>query len=165
LLGQFRKGEANDPGTFITSIAAVLARYSEAVVVEVTDPRTGLASQTDWLPTVREVSEACEKLAQRAASASKVEAAIAETLKRRAEEPVRSHRPTLEQLREKYGENFGLNRFKKLVAERSHERDERDQARTNAAILAEYERLGKPPVYAGDLLVSPGLAETIRGQS
>jgi len=165
LLGQFRRGEANDPAIYVTSIAAVLARYSEAVVVEVTDPRTGLASQTDWLPTVREVAEACEKLAQRAASASKVEAAIAETLKRRAEESVRSHRPTMEQLKEKYGENFGLNRFKRLVVERCQERYERDQARTNAAILAEYERLGKPPVYAGDLLVSPGLAETIRGQS
>ncbi|HXJ57235.1 MAG TPA: hypothetical protein VNU68_11270 [Verrucomicrobiae bacterium] len=39
---------------------------------------------------------------------------------------------------------------------------ERDRVTT--AILAEYERLGKPPVYAGDMLVSPGLAETIRGR-
>lgn len=148
----------------MTSIAAVLARYPEAVVIEVTDPRTGLASQADWLPTVREVSEACEKLAQRAAAATKSDAAIAETLKRRLDEPVRAERPTTEQLKEKYGENFGLNRFKRLVVEKCQERYERDQARTNAAILAEYERLGKPPVYAGDLLVSPGLAETIRGR-
>ena len=32
-------------------------------------------------------------------------------------------------------------------------------------VLREYERLGQEPVYAGDLLVSPGLAETIRGRS
>ncbi len=31
---------------------------------EVTDPRTGLASRLDWLPTVKEVRDACEAIEQ-----------------------------------------------------------------------------------------------------
>src|SRR5262252_6261987 len=58
LLGQFRKGEANDPATFVTAIAAVLARYSEEIILEVTHPFTGMAAKSSWLPTVHEVVQA-----------------------------------------------------------------------------------------------------------
>jgi hypothetical protein len=59
LFGSFRKGEANDPETFVAVIAATLARYPEDVITTVTH-FTGLPTQQDFLPTVREVYLACE---------------------------------------------------------------------------------------------------------
>jgi hypothetical protein len=42
LLGCYRTGEANDPETYVAAITATLARYSEAIITEVTHPATGL---------------------------------------------------------------------------------------------------------------------------
>jgi hypothetical protein len=60
LLGCYRTGEAADPDVYVTGVAATLARYSEDVVWTVTDPRTGLPSRSNWLPTIAEVRAACE---------------------------------------------------------------------------------------------------------
>jgi hypothetical protein len=106
LFGQFRKGEANDPVTFAAAIGAVLSQYPEEVIVAATDPRTGLASRTDWLPTSREVRVICEELVR----------PIQETERRRRDlerqfadgEVDRSERPSLAEMRAKYGKNWGL---------------------------------------------------------
>ena len=47
LFGSFRKGEANDPETFVAVIAATLARYPEDVITTVTH-FTGLPTQQDF---------------------------------------------------------------------------------------------------------------------
>ena len=62
LFGCYRKGEANDPDTYTAAIAAILAEYPEQVIREVTDPRVGLPRKLSWLPTVKEVSDACDAL-------------------------------------------------------------------------------------------------------
>jgi len=62
LLGCYRKGDANDPDTYVAAITATLARYPEDVVRDVTHPATGLPIQKDFLPTVREVYLACEAI-------------------------------------------------------------------------------------------------------
>jgi hypothetical protein len=59
MFGCYRKGDANDPDIYCAAVAAVLSRYSPAVVVYVTDPRTGLPGVVKWLPAVAEVKEAC----------------------------------------------------------------------------------------------------------
>ena len=61
LFGCFRKGDANDPDTYAAAIAAVLTRFPPEVVAHVTDPRTGLPSRSNFLPTVHEVRLACEE--------------------------------------------------------------------------------------------------------
>jgi hypothetical protein len=63
LLGQFRKGEANDPEIWIRSMVLVLSEYSEPVVIKVTDPRTGLARKSQFLPTICDIVRACNALA------------------------------------------------------------------------------------------------------
>ncbi len=161
LLGQFRRGEANDPATFIASIAAILARHSPEIVIELTDPRTGLAAKTDWLPTVKEVNEACESLAAIAVARRKSDAVRTDTLERRAEEFARRDRPTLEQLRETYGPNFGLNKIVREYGERHQRRAARVEAALHSSILAEYAARGLEPVYAGDMVVSLELAERL----
>lgn len=60
LLGCYRKGDAEDPETYSASVAAVLSTYPQEVAYRVTDPRTGLAGRSQWLPTVAEVRAACE---------------------------------------------------------------------------------------------------------
>lgn len=61
LLGCYRTGDANDPETYVAAITAILARYPEQVITEVTHPATGLPKKKGWLPTVKEVSDACEE--------------------------------------------------------------------------------------------------------
>lgn len=62
LFGCYRKGEANDPETYAAAVAAVLSEYPENIIRAVTDPRCGIPSRSDWLPTVAEVKKACEAL-------------------------------------------------------------------------------------------------------
>lgn len=118
LLGQFRRGEANDPGTFVASVAAVLSRYSTEIVMHVTDPRTGLAVKGDWLPTVREVATECDRLAaedrRRQNRAAQIEAQLLERQRHERAAP----RPTLEELRTKHGPNWGLD-FDRRVEQRA----------------------------------------------
>jgi hypothetical protein len=73
LFGQFRKGDANDPDTYSASIAAVLAEYPDEVVRQATDPRTGLGSRCDWLPTVKEVHDFCRSIVEAEERATKRE--------------------------------------------------------------------------------------------
>ena len=62
MFGCYRKGDANDPETYVAAITATLARYPEDVIISVTHPATGLPSQKSFLPTVKEVFDACEEL-------------------------------------------------------------------------------------------------------
>ncbi len=60
LFGCYRKGDANDPETYTMAVTAILAEYEEAIIQRVTDPRTGIARTSKWMPNVAEVSEACD---------------------------------------------------------------------------------------------------------
>lgn len=62
MFGSFRKGEANDPDTYVAAVAAVLAGYPEDIITSVTHPAKGLPIQCDFLPTVAEVYRACEAI-------------------------------------------------------------------------------------------------------
>lgn len=62
LFGCYRKGDANDPETYVAAITAVLSRYDETVIRQVTHPAKGLPIRTNFLPTVKEVFEACEDI-------------------------------------------------------------------------------------------------------
>lgn len=60
LFGCYRRGEANDPEIYCAAIAAILGEYSREIIDYATDPRTGLPSKGDFLPTVAEVRSFCE---------------------------------------------------------------------------------------------------------
>lgn len=61
MFGCFRTGQANDPDLYVAGIAAVLAEYPRKVIDYVTDPRTGLPRKSSFLPSIAEVSRACEE--------------------------------------------------------------------------------------------------------
>lgn len=71
LFGCYRRDEAHDPETFCAAIAAIFSEYTKEVVDYVTDPRTGLPSSSNFLPTVAEVRSACSAHAARAFEAAK----------------------------------------------------------------------------------------------
>lgn len=109
LLGCYRSGDANDPETYVAAIAATLARYSEQIITDVTHPVSGLPSKKGWLPTVKEVFDACEELDDRIRQQFARERRVREQIAaREAEDRLKDHKPTLAQLKEKYGEDFGL---------------------------------------------------------
>jgi hypothetical protein len=57
----YRKAEASDPEIYAAAVAAVLNDYPTEVIDYITDPRTGLPSKSQWLPSVFEVRRACEE--------------------------------------------------------------------------------------------------------
>ena len=70
MFGCYRKGDANDPDTYVAAVAMVLSRYSAEIVQAITDPFSGLPSrktESGWsgLPDVADVKLACETEATR----------------------------------------------------------------------------------------------------
>jgi hypothetical protein len=62
LFSCFRRTEASDAKTFVTAVAAVLARYPEDIVRRVTHPVDGLPASHTFPPAIAEVKAACERL-------------------------------------------------------------------------------------------------------
>lgn len=62
LLGCFRTGDATDPEVYAGAVIIVLADYPDDVIERVVDPRHGLPSRMNWLPTIAEIKSACEDL-------------------------------------------------------------------------------------------------------
>lgn len=109
LAGCYRKDDAADPETYLMAVSAVLAEYAPDIVSQVTDPRSGLPSRLNWLPSVKEVRDACEEIDQRRRRMAEAAAREREQLEaRRKDEAAKAIKPTLEQLRDKYGPNWGL---------------------------------------------------------
>jgi hypothetical protein len=68
LFGSYRRGDANDPDSYVASIAAVLSMYDTDLIREVTDPRTGIMTSEKYMsfmPNSGELKVYCEALAAR----------------------------------------------------------------------------------------------------
>lgn len=65
LFSCYRKDEAHDPEIYCAAVAATLADFPRQVVDYVTDPRTGIPSESKFLPNVAEVRAACVREAER----------------------------------------------------------------------------------------------------
>jgi hypothetical protein len=161
LLGCYRTGDANDPETYVAAIAAILARYPEDVMTSVTHPATGLPSKKGWLPTVKEVVDACNDIVEFSVQHEARLKRIKEQLEMRERED-RGEKPTLEQLKAKYGENWGLPapgniKTPEEKAEENAAALEREQGR----VRAEYEQLGMkaPSKWALSLTALREIAE------
>lgn len=71
MFGCYRKDEVQDPDVYCAAVAATLSLYSKSVVDIVTDPRTGIPSESKWLPNVAEVREFCNRQAKRESDLAK----------------------------------------------------------------------------------------------
>lgn len=109
MLDCYRTGGANNPETFVTAIAATLARYPDEVIFTVTDPRSGIPSRVSWMPSIKEVRDACEDVLEPILEREKQAKRISEQMElRRREDEAKTRRPSYDDLKAKYGENFGI---------------------------------------------------------
>jgi hypothetical protein len=157
LLGCYRRDDAADPETYAAAVAAVLSTYPPDIVKRVTDPRTGLPGKSKFLPTVSEVREECERLAMAdAASIERQQSIERQLAERKAEEESRAARPrpTIEELKEKYGPNWGLS-----VPEEDLEAKQRQREQIERANKVLFEREG-----AGNQWASAHLVELVQRQ-
>lgn len=67
MFGCYRKSDANDPETYIVAACAVLSRYPSDIVIAVTDPVNGLPSALQFVPTIKEIKDACDTAENRKA--------------------------------------------------------------------------------------------------
>lgn len=110
MLDCFRTGGANNPETFVTAVAATLARYPDQVIYDVTDPRSGLPAQISWMPTIKEVYDACARAFLPIRDQIEREKRIAEQMEvRRLEDEAAVEKPTYDSLKEKYGPDWGIS--------------------------------------------------------
>ena len=145
LLGCYRTGDANDPETYVAAIAAILARYPEDVMTSVTHPATGLPSKKSWLPTVKEVVDACNETIEFAVQHEARLKRIKEQMEMRERED-RGEKPTLEQLKEKYGPNWGIGRPDPAIDRAANAAENKaEMIRQQARVHAEYAAVGLLP--------------------
>jgi hypothetical protein len=142
LLGCYRTGDANDPQVYVAAITAVLARYPEEIITRVSHPVTGLPSKKGWLPTVKEVRDACEHEFEPIREENARLKRIKEQLEMR-ERMDRGEKPTLAQLKEKVRRKWGPRRAEKPI-EIKDQAPNLDQLRHH---YAHYDLAFKPKDY------------------
>lgn len=158
MFGCYRRDDAADPETYSAAVAAVLSEYPLSVVNRVTDPRSGLPSRSQWLPTVKEVREACEELDSRERRFAQAATWEAEQLENRKRFEASKNEPRVD-LAAKYGPNWGLTG---VVDRESPEQIEKRREMLNKAnrrtFVKECEAAGMSP----DSMISPSLMKLMK---
>jgi hypothetical protein len=89
------------------SLGLVLMQYPNEVITYITDPRTGVQRRCKWPPTIAEIVGACDQhqdyllKCERLRNWGKSEAPL-------VIEAPREERPTLDELKARYGKDWGL---------------------------------------------------------
>jgi hypothetical protein len=68
LFGCYRRGDANDPETYVRAVGAVLSMFDADLIREVTDPRTGIMTTEKFMtfmPNAGELKVYCDGIAAR----------------------------------------------------------------------------------------------------
>ena len=107
IFSAYRADQYSDPEGYMASLGAVLEQYEDKVIVYVTDPRSGVQRGCKWPPTIAEIVSACDA---HAAHLARLEGF--KNWGKPQEGPLPEpdeNRLTLEQLKEKYGPNWGLS--------------------------------------------------------
>lgn len=140
LAGQFRRSEADDPDTFIASWTLVMQDFPPMVLDHVCHPAKGLAIRSHWMPTVKEVREACiEHFSLLIARWRNETTPRIEYRKPTPPPEPREKRLSLEELKAKHGPTWGID----SAAESVPRRFETGMAlMTNEQIVAHYRNHG-----------------------
>ena len=110
----YRADQYSDPDGYMDSLGAVLEQYPNDVIAYITDPRTGVQRHHKWPPTISEIVEACDnriaelKRNERYRNWGKNEPLMLDA--------PQGNRTTLEELKAKYGPNWGLGEVTKVDA-------------------------------------------------
>lgn len=104
LFSAFRTDQYADAEGYVASLKMVLEGYPDDVIVHVTDPRTGVQRGCKWPPTIAEIVSACDARLQELVKLAGRQRKVVPLI----EGPPREERPTLAELKAKYGETWGL---------------------------------------------------------
>lgn len=107
LFGCYRADQVANPREYVKSVCRVLEDYPDEVVFHITDDKTGIQRACKWPPTINEIVCACEVQVQHMAKLARLQNWGKNEVP--ALEAPREDRPTYEELKAKYGENFGLD--------------------------------------------------------
>lgn len=102
LCGYFPQSAATDPRVFMVGLVQLLASYPLSVVESILSPLSGLPAKHEFLPSLKVIKEACEARDHRP---------IERPLALAAPEIPRENRPTVAELKDKYGSTWGLKAF------------------------------------------------------
>lgn len=161
IFGCYRRGDANDPETYTAAIAAVLAEYPPDIVMRVSDPRTGMASRCQFLPTLKELRNACEEAIAPRRRQLERQCQIAKQLARRDDEKPRDHRLSYDELRQEYGPNWGL----KPIEDEEIRAVQFEQIReANTRLLARELEMAGGEHCSGSIPVSPTLRKMLQAR-
>jgi hypothetical protein len=90
----------------------MLGRYPENVLASVCSPTTGIATKTTFFPSLAELKKSLDEAAEPDLAAMRGEQIIRTQLaERRIQENIgedRQNRPSLAEMKDQYGENWGL---------------------------------------------------------
>lgn len=125
----------DDPTTAAASYARILEDFSPFVVKHVTDPKTGLQRTCKFPPRISELVSRCEYVRDKIEilTPSRIDwlkrdrARIAR--EREQQRLIDANRPTHEELKAKYGENWGLNVEHIPTQQEIEAKDKRDRLR------------------------------------
>lgn len=91
------------------NVKAVLGQYPDEVIMHISDPRTGVQRASDYPPSIARIVTACEVEMQHKAKLARLKNwGNAATEERKRLEAPREERPTLAEMKAKYGEDWGL---------------------------------------------------------
>jgi hypothetical protein len=66
IFSAYRRDDFAEPELFLTQLGAVLEKYSDVIVNQVTNPYTGIQRQSKFPPTIAEVVDLCDYEVERA---------------------------------------------------------------------------------------------------
>lgn len=162
LLGCYRTGEANDPETFGAAVAAVLSAFPLEVIRYVCDPRTGLPGTSKWMPNPAEVKAACEDRVRWLAKIDRYQNWGNPAADQKLLAADLKPKPTLDELKAKYGPNWGLSGSDPDSEQRKAEREASDLKKADReehSRRMDYIRQGfEPPTNRHGITISMSLA-------
>src|SRR4051812_9827812 len=106
LFSAYRTDQYSDPESYMASLGMVFEDYPNDVICFVTDPKTGIQRRSKWPPTISEIVQACDehvsylKRNERYKNWGRNEPLMLDA--------PQEAKPSLEELKAKYGENYGL---------------------------------------------------------
>jgi hypothetical protein len=165
MLKRYPAASALDTREYVEALAEALLQQP-LEIAEACCEVGGVMAECMFKPTVADVKRWCLRAASplfEAYNRANREAITANALANAPRIVDRSNRPTIDELRAKYGPTFGITTVGKIEREEARAADDR-RAREmrDRQVLAEYASLGIDPVYASDgTLASPSLLRSI----
>lgn len=136
LLGSYSRAEIDDPEVFAAAVVRIFCHYSFDVVTQVCDPVFGLATKLKWFPTLAEIKAECTTVSAEFAHRERrqnVGKSISPLEDRRG-------RPTMEELKAKYGPNWGIAQEEKSSGAVTNKPD--FKCMTNEQLAEHYKKYG-----------------------